>query len=77
MKHLYNTTLNLLGDIVVVAYDPGRFLTSLEIGLVNMYKNEYFTLGQEIVDKSGIQIIANCSLFAGEVRIIFHCGRGP
>ena len=57
--------------MVVVAYDPGRFLTSHEIGLVNIYKNEYFTLGQEIVDKSGIQEVTNCSKYAGEVRL--HC----
>jgi hypothetical protein len=50
-----NNFLDSQGDIVVVAYDPGRFLTSQEVGLVNLYKIEYFTLGQEIVDKTSFK----------------------
>jgi hypothetical protein len=34
------------GEIIVVAYDPGRFMTSQEVSLVTSAKDEYFTLYQ-------------------------------
>ena len=53
-------------EMIVVAFEKGRFLTSLEFTIVTREKNEYFTFTQEVVDKSKIKDIANCTEYTPE-----------
>ena len=48
-------------EVVVVAFDRGRFMTSQEVGIVAIDKNEFYTLDQEIIDKTAIKDIDNCT----------------
>ena len=44
------------GEMIVVAFDPGRFITSQEVSLLTRDKDQYFTLYQEIIDKTGMKV---------------------
>jgi len=55
-----------INEMIVIAFEKGRFLTSLEFTVVTREKNEYFTFTQEVVDKSKIKDIANCTDYTKE-----------
>ena len=63
------------GELVVVAFDQGRFLTSQEIAIVTREKNEYYTLDQEIIDKTATQDIANCSDYTNQQQSLVNSFR--
>ncbi len=55
-----------INEMIVVAFEKGRFLTSPELAIITREKNEYFTFTQEVVDKSKIKDIANCAEYEQE-----------
>ena len=55
-----------VNEMLVIAFEKGRFLTSLEFTIVTREKNEYFTFAQEVVDKSKIKDISNCTEYNQE-----------
>ena len=58
-------------EMVVIAFEKGRFLTSLELSIITREKNEYYTFTQEVVDKVKIKDIVNCTEYTEEeVRTI-------
>ena len=58
-------------EMVVIAFEKGRFLTSLELSIITREKNEYYTFTQEVVDKVKIKDIVNCTEYTeDEVRTI-------
>jgi hypothetical protein len=56
VKYVPNRVKDGSGELIVMAYDPGRFITSHEVSLVENTKNQYYTLYQEIVDKTGMKV---------------------
>ena len=58
-------------EMVVIAFEKGRFLTSLELSIITREKNEYYTFTQEVVDKVKNKDIVNCTEYTEEeVRTI-------
>ena len=58
-------------EMVVIAFEKGRFLTSLELSIITREKNEYYTFTPEVVDKVKIKDIVNCTEYTEEeVRTI-------
>jgi hypothetical protein len=53
-------------EMVVMAFEKGRFLTSLELSIITREKNEYYTFTQEVVDKVKIKHIVNCTEYTEE-----------
>lgn len=53
-------------EMVVIAFEKGRFLTSLELSIITREKNEYYTFTQEVVDKVKIKDIVNCTEYTEE-----------
>ena len=50
-----------IDEMVVIAFERGRFLTSQEPSIITREKNEYYTFGQEVIDKVKIKEIVNCT----------------
>ena len=55
-----------VNEMVVIAFEKGRFLTSLELSIITREKNEYYTFTQEVVDKVKIKHIVNCTEYTEE-----------
>ena len=56
------------GEMIVVAFDPGRFMTSQEVSLLTRDKDQYFTLYQEIIDKTGMKVSISSTFY----KQLFH-----
>jgi hypothetical protein len=50
-----------IDEMVVIAFERGRFLTSQEPSIITREKNEYYTFSQEVIDKVKIKKIVNCT----------------
>ena len=59
-----------VGDVVVVVFERGRFLSSQEIAVVSGIRNEFFILDQEVVDMVGTKEINLCSEFESQTKVI-------
>ena len=55
-----------LNELVVVAFEQGRFQTSQTMAIITRDKNEFYTFSQETVDKKDIKDIVNCSEYGEE-----------
>jgi hypothetical protein len=60
-EELINGKVAGVDEMVVIAFERGRFLTSQEPSIITREKNEYFTFTQEVIDKVKIKEIVNCT----------------
>ena len=61
-----------LNELVVVAFEQGRFQTSQTMAIITRDKNEFYTFSQETVDKKDIKDIVNCSEYGDEDTFKVH-----
>jgi hypothetical protein len=59
-------------ELVVVAFEKGRFQTSQAMAIITRDKNEFYTFSQETVDKKDIKEIVNCSEYGEEDSFKVH-----
>ena len=59
-----------VGDVVVVVFERGRFLSSQEIVVVSGTRNEFFILDQEVVNMVGTKEINLCSELESQTQVI-------